>query len=111
MTRRQAKGSESVQPSNVLIATAGRRTSLVEAFALATAARGGRTVAADVDGLAPALFLAHEAVRTPRTLDPDYVDALLEIVERHAIRLLVPTIDPDLAVLAAARERFTEGGC
>ena len=54
----------------VLVAAAGRRTTLVRAFVEATAARGGRTIAGDVDPLAPALSLADDAVRLPRTSYP-----------------------------------------
>lgn len=97
--------------ANVLVVAAGRRTSLVRAFLAAAGDRGGRVVAGDVDGLAPALFIADEAVRTPRTADPDYVDALLEIVQRASISLVVPTIDTDLPVLARAADRFAGLGC
>jgi carbamoyl-phosphate synthase large subunit len=99
------------RPANVFVATAGRRTSLVRAFVKATHERGGRVVAGDVDPLAPALYLADEAVRTRRTTDPDYVAGLLDIVTRGAIVLLVPTIDTDLPFLAASLAAFTAAGC
>ena len=54
---------------NVLVTAAGRRTGLVEAFGNAAHERGGRVYAADVDGLAPALYLADEAIRSLRTDD------------------------------------------
>ena len=95
----------------VLVTAAGRRTTLVRAFVEATAARGGRTIAADVDPLAPALYVADDAVRLPRTTDPDYVPALLEIVDRRGVSLLVPTIDTDLPTLAAHAGRLGEAGC
>ena len=94
----------------VLVAAAGRRTTLVRAFVEATAARGGRTIAADVDPLAPALYLADDAVRLPRTTDPGYVPALLEIVKRRGVSLLVPTIDTDLPTLAAHAGQLEEAG-
>jgi carbamoyl-phosphate synthase large subunit len=97
--------------ANVLVTAAGRRTGLVAAFVAATHARGGRTLAADVDGLAPALYLADEAVRSLRTDDPRYVDDLVGSVERHDIRLLVPTIDTDLPILARHAARFEAAGC
>lgn len=96
---------------NVLITAAGRRTSLVRAFAEEAHQRGGVVVAGDVDALAPALYLADEAVRTRRTDDPDYVSDLLELVERHAIKLVIPTIDADLPILANAISAFDELGC
>ena len=96
---------------NVLVTAAGRRTGLVRAFADAAHERGGRVYAADVDGLAPALYLADEAIRSLRTDDVAYVDDLLASVARHAIRLLVPTIDTDLPILALHAARFEAAGC
>jgi carbamoyl-phosphate synthase large subunit len=96
---------------NVLITAAGRRTSLVRAFVAEAHKRGGRVFAGDVDPLAPALFLADDALRIPRTDDPVHVAGLLDIVEGHAIGLLVPTIDTDLPVLAANRAAFAARGC
>ena len=96
---------------NVLVTAAGRRTGLVEAFGKAAHERGGRVYAADVDGLAPALYLADEAIRSLRTDDIAYVDDLLASVARHGIRLLVPTIDTDLPILARHVARFEAAGC
>ena len=96
---------------NVLITTAGRRTSLVRAFADEAHKRQGMVYASDVDALAPALYLADEAIRTPLTGDPDYVDDLLSIVDRHAIKLVIPTIDADLPILADREADFAALGC
>ena len=96
---------------NVLVTAAGRRTGLVEAFGEAAHERGGRVYAADVDGLAPALYLADEAIRSLRTDDIAYVDDLLASVAGHGIRLLVPTIDTDLPILARHVARFEAAGC
>jgi carbamoyl-phosphate synthase large subunit len=95
----------------VLVVAAGRRTTLVRAFVEATRTRGGRTIAGDVDPLAPALYLADEAVRLPRTTDPGYIRAVLDVVERHHVGLLVPTIDTDLPSLAHNVEMLRTAGC
>ena len=97
--------------ADVLVTAAGRRTGLVAAFVEAAHARGGRVLAADVDGLAPALYIADEAIRSLRTDDPRYIDDLVGAVERHGIRLLVPTIDTDLPILARHEARFEAVGC
>jgi carbamoyl-phosphate synthase large subunit len=73
--------------------------------------RGGRVFAGDVDSLAPALYVADGAVQIRRAEDPAYVAGLLEIVSRHEIALIVPTIDTDLRVLAAAQAEFGALGC
>lgn len=96
---------------NVLITAAGRRTSLVRTFVDEAHRRGGRVFAADVDALAPALDFADEAIRIRHTDDAGYVDDLLATVQRHDIKLVVPTIDGELPILARAADRFLEIGC
>jgi Carbamoylphosphate synthase large subunit (split gene in MJ) len=96
---------------NVLVTAAGRRTSLVRAFTEEAHKRGGRVFAGDVDPLAPALYFADEALKTRRTDDPAYVADLLEGVERHAIGLVIPTIDTELPVLAGSQAQFAAHGC
>jgi len=98
-------------PRNVLVLAAGRRTSLVRAFSEAAHERGGQVVAADVDGLAPALVMADEAVRSLRTDDPGYVDDVLATTVRRGIGLVIPTIDTDLPILAREQARFAAVGC
>ena len=73
--------------------------------------RGAMVVAGDVDGLAPALFIADASARTPEIGVPNYLADLIELVHRHGIRLLVPTIDTDLPVLAAGRASLEAAGC
>ena len=53
---------------NALVTSAGRRTSLVQAFAKATAARGGKVFAGDLSGLAPALYLPGYPTPAPAVL-------------------------------------------
>jgi carbamoyl-phosphate synthase large subunit len=95
---------------NVLITSAGRRATLTKAFRVATHERGGKVVAGDMDGLAPALYLADAAVRLPRVKDAAYVPRLLEVVKEHAVRLVVPTIDTELHVLAESAAAFEAAG-
>jgi carbamoyl-phosphate synthase large subunit len=97
--------------ANVLVTAAGRRTTLVHAFVEAAHARGGHVVTSDVDPLAPTLAMADAAVPAPHTGDPGYIEALLDIVDDHAIGLVVPTIDPDLQALAPEHAAFRERGC
>ena len=111
MTRQDAATQPIGRAANVLVTAAGRRTSLVRAFAEAAHARGARAYAADVDGLAPALFLADDAVRILRTDDACYVNDLLETVVHHAVRLMIPTIDSDLPILARNQSLFAKVGC
>jgi carbamoyl-phosphate synthase large subunit len=96
---------------NVLITSAGRRTSLLAHFQEAAGRRGGKVYAGDMDGLAPALYLADGGVRLPRVTSPEYIPFLLDFVRTHDIRLVVPTIDTELAVFAESAPLFAEAGC
>ncbi len=83
----------------VLFTCAGQRVDIVTAFKRA----GARTVATDVNPLAPALYHADEHEFVPRVDDPGYVAALRELVDAHDIALIVPLTDLDHAVLARGR--------
>lgn len=96
---------------NVLLTSAGRRTSLLQAIREAVSPLGGQVIGADLDPLAPALYLADVAEQVPRVTDAAYIPRLLDIVARYQVRLLVPTIDTELQVLAEAQGRFADQGC
>lgn len=96
---------------NVLVTSAGRRVSLVQAFAKAVKARGGQVFAGDASGLAPALYKADGAFRLPPVKSEAYIPELLSLVQAHDIGLIVPTIDTELEVLAANAQAFTDAGC
>ncbi len=85
--------------SGVLFTCAGQRVDIVTAFKRA----GARTLATDVNPLAPALYHADEHAFVPRVSDPGYVDALRALVDAHDISLIVPLTDLDHGVLARAR--------
>jgi carbamoyl-phosphate synthase large subunit len=84
----------------VLFTCAGQRVDIVTSFARA----GARTIAVDVNPLAPALYHAEHHAFTPRIDDPEYVPALRRLVHEHDVALIVPLTDLDHGVLARARE-------
>jgi carbamoyl-phosphate synthase large subunit len=86
----------------VLFTCAGQRVDIVGAFRRA----GATTIAADANPLAPALYHADEYALVPRIDEQEYVPALAELVERHAVELVVPLTDLDQATLARARDRL-----
>jgi carbamoyl-phosphate synthase large subunit len=96
----------------ILLSSAGRRGALVGILRRTLADLGleGDVVAADVSPLSAAFHLADHGVVVPPHVDPDFVEVLLATCERHAVRLLVPTHDGELPVLAAARDRFAAIG-
>ena len=95
---------------NILLTSAGRRTSLVLAFQDAIRPYGGRVLAADLDPLAPACALADSAFCVPRVLDPAYVPTLLGLAKEQQVGLIVPTIDTELAVFAEQETAFRAAG-
>jgi carbamoyl-phosphate synthase large subunit len=97
---------------NVLVSSAGRRVGLVRAFRAALRELGveGRVLAADVSDLSSAFHLADAGFLVPPCTSREFVPALTDLCEREAIRLVVPTIDPELPVWAEHRESFAENG-
>jgi len=94
---------------NVLITSAGRRTFLVQAFRIALGSTG-LVIAADLDRLAPALYLADSAARLPRLDDPSYGEHLVDLVDRSEVRIIIPTIDTELPQLAQMSQAFRSFG-
>jgi len=92
--------SRLVSGVGVLFTCAGQRVDIVTAFRRA----GARTVATDVNPLAPALYHADARAFVPRVDDPAYVAALAELVAQHEVSLVVPLTDLDHGVLARARD-------
>jgi carbamoyl-phosphate synthase large subunit len=88
--------------SGVLFTCSGQRVDIVTAFKRA----GARTLATDVNPLAPALYYADEHAFVPRVDDQGYVAALRELVEAHDVELIVPLTDLDHGVLARARDEL-----
>jgi len=86
----------------VLFTCAGQRADIVSAFREA----GARTVAVDVNPLAPALYHADVRAVVPPIDDPGYVEVLLALVAEHGVRLIVPLTDLDQLLLAEHRELF-----
>lgn len=96
---------------NVLITCAGRRTSLLRAFSSVIHDRGGIIIAADTDGIAPAVMLADVAIQTPPLNDPGYIDYLKDVIKKRNIGLVVPTIDTELMLLANNKAQLEQVGC
>lgn len=95
---------------NVLILSAAAKVLLVRAFAEAAHARGGKVFAADLGADNAALFEADQAVILPRSDAPDFIDTLTRFCADHAIRLVVPTRDSELGVLASAKSGLAKAG-
>lgn len=101
-----------MRPCHVLITAGSRRVALVQAFRHALQLLGlpGTVVVTDVNPLSPAVHVADRAYRVPMSSDPAYLDEIRAICAAERIRLLVPTIDDELAIFGGARERFAAEG-
>jgi carbamoyl-phosphate synthase large subunit len=88
--------------NTVLFTCAGQRVDIVGAFDAA----GARTIAADANALAPALYRADVHTLVPRIDDPGYIDALRALVDEHDVDLVVPLTDLDQVLLARSRDEL-----
>ena len=95
---------------NVLLTSAGRRTSLLLAFLEAAHRLGSKVFVADIDPLAPTCALADKAFQIPRISDPNYLNYLLVLARTNGVGLIVPTIDTELSLLAQNAEVFHAEG-
>lgn len=102
-------GSKVAIAVNVLLTCAGRRHYLVRFFQEALGSNG-QVIAVDCSPFAPALAQADIWYTVPRVSEPDYVSRLIDICQRHQVRLLIPLNDLELAILAAARREFLNVG-
>jgi len=97
----------------VLFTCIGRRVSLLQCFRQAAETLGlrARFYGTDAGRLSPALQLCDEAFLVEPITHADYIDQLFSIVRRHEVKLLVPTVDLDLPLLARHRPQFEDLGC
>ncbi len=97
---------------NVLITSAGRRVRLVEIFRDTLKEFGdGKVFACDLEpGLSAACYRADECFKAPPVKSKEYVGFLLELCKTKSIGLVVPTIDTELSILAAAKKEFEKAG-
>jgi carbamoyl-phosphate synthase large subunit len=86
--------------SAIMITGAGRRYDIVSSFAQHTT-----VVATETSPLAPGQYAAQIRAIVPRIDDPGYIPELRRLCALHDVGAVIPLIDPDIAILAAARGR------
>lgn len=98
---------------NVMFTCIGRRVSLLKSFRKSSRRLKlqSRFIGTDTTSLSPALELCDKAFIVKPVVHRDYLKELLEIVKTESIKLLVPTVDHDLKLLAVNREKFEKLGC
>ncbi len=97
----------------LLVTSAGRRVGLIDAFRDSARQLDIRLHVVGCDqspAVSAACQFADRAVAVPPVRSPDYIPALIDVVARHGIDLIVPTIDPELLPLALARDDFAAAG-
>jgi carbamoyl-phosphate synthase large subunit len=97
----------------VLLSSVGRRSQLIEIFRQALSELGVRGRVLGVDAApetAPAAYLVDKCFAAGRCCDPGFIDEVLRIAIEDGVHLIVPTIDTELSVYAANRQRFLEHG-
>jgi hypothetical protein len=98
--------------AEILILSAGRRVSLCRAFVAAAAQRGVAVAAADMKPeMSSACRDVGQAYNLPHVRSADYPAALEALCRAQGVRLVVPTIDTELPVLAALKDHFATFGC
>src|SRR3990167_3143388 len=98
---------------NILITSAARKVTLVQAFQKALKDEGldGFVVAADMSPNSPALKFATVSVLLPPTEhEEEYNKALLSVCGNHSIDLIIPTRDEELPFYAHHKHEYLKLG-
>lgn len=93
---------------NILFLNVGRRCELVREFkkVLPAFPGGGLVYGSDVNPLAPALSKVDESVIFPHSSDKTFPAAFINFCKANKIKLVIPTIDPDLRYLSEKLDYF-----
>ena len=98
---------------NILITSAGRRVSLVRAFQkeVQKVDPNAKVIAADANPMLSAACHAADAYfQVPRLDNSTYIDKLLRLSKENGVKLIVPTIDTELLLLAQNKQLLIDNG-
>jgi carbamoyl-phosphate synthase large subunit len=97
---------------NILLSAAGRRVALMRALRESLDDLGipGGILATDITRMSSAFQAASAKRVVPDYSNPDCLPALLSLCHEFHIKLIVPTIDPDLPFYTRHREAFADIG-
>ncbi|MDD5134281.1 MAG: ATP-grasp domain-containing protein, partial [Phycisphaerae bacterium] len=98
---------------NILFTCIGRRVSLLNDFRRAAGQLklNCRFLGTDKTELSSALQLCDRKFVVKPVNHQKYIKQLLDIVKQNEVKLLVPTVDLDLKILAASKAKFAAVGC
>jgi carbamoyl-phosphate synthase large subunit len=98
---------------NILITSAGQRVSLVRAFQkeLKTLYHTGKVFTTDMQPhLSAACNVSDQYFQVKRVTDPNYIEELISLSLANGVKMIVPTIDTELLVLAENKHQFANAG-
>jgi carbamoyl-phosphate synthase large subunit len=108
-----AKLRPTIDNLSILFTCIGRRVSLLNSFR-----RAGRQLkinasffGTDTTKLSSALQLCDKGFPVKPITDANYIKQLLSIVRSNKVKLLIPTVDLDLKLLAQNKPKFAAMGC
>lgn len=99
--------------NNILITSAGKRVSLTRKFMqeLKSVYADAKVYTVDMNPkMAPACAVSDGWFAVPRCTTEEYIPALLDICINHQIKVIIPTIDTELTIIAASKELFRKHG-
>lgn len=93
---------------HILFTGVGRRVELVQAFRQAALVlnKNLKIYGEDLTTTAPALTFCDYTRQISKIRDPHHIDDLLRVCREDHIDLVIPTIDPELLLLAQNKEKF-----
>ncbi|MHC4642088.1 MAG: ATP-grasp domain-containing protein [Planctomycetota bacterium] len=108
-----AKSKSATANLAVLFTCIGRRVSLLNSFRRAAKQLkiNASFYGTDTTELTPALQLCDKAFLVKPVTHKGYINQILSIVKVNRVKLLVPTVDLDLKVLAQNKPKFAAAGC
>ena len=99
---------------NILITSAGKRVVLVQIFQQTLKELGlldAKVFTTDMKPMmAPACIVSDEGIKVSPCTAEGYIDELTQICQSRNIGVIIPTIDPELMVLAKNRQHFSKMG-
>jgi carbamoyl-phosphate synthase large subunit len=104
---------ERTNMNNILITSAGKRVSLVKFFQkeLKEYCKGSKVYTTEMNPkMSPASHISDGCIMVSRVTANEYISELLNICLKNYIKIVIPTIDTELIVLAKNKELFKSHG-
>lgn len=102
----------SSQSFSILLSSSGRRVGLMNIWreTLRDLRLQGAILATDISPLSAAWHRADRSFLVPEVTSANFIPKILEICKKNQVRLVIPTIDPELPMYASHREDFQRIG-